>query len=499
MSTADILQLGFDVLVFLAAVGIGRRRPWVPLIVFVWVAPYLGGNFIGAFYLPFSPARAIGFGIAVLAVTSRRVLPPDVEALRRRVYVFLGICVAAGIVGVCLVYFRANYIDQYLQTPLLRVMRTTGAEAERWLLLIAPITLAVREGLSRKLVLHAIYAGLFYCAMGLFQFGMEQAFNYDPFPIARESIGDSGPVSQSVIGSGLDTRINSLCGEPRYLSAYCCLWFLLTAALGKRVGLTVTGRFLIAITFLLCSVFTGSRTSLLILLTSGVVGGLAAMFARRMRLILPIFGTALLLALTFGTLIAMRVGSFGNRNNTSEKKDDSDTLLAVGSVRLPIEWQDVGGLSVMGREPWQLVFGMGPGLWQYYENPWDHQFVRTYFSDAAQRGIDSVKPNIQLVTRLCDVGVVGLYAMAAVLIVLYRHGRAGTPRSLRGEYLVSFAVLAAMLQVPGMADQLAFLMMGAAVQVYSELGAVSRKATDRMAARIWLKRPEYSPSPVGSV
>jgi len=399
------------------------------------------------------------------------------------------------------VYFRANYIDQYLQTPLLRVLRATGAEVERWLLLIAPITLAVREGFSRKLVRHAIYAGLFYCALGLIQFGMEQTIHYDPFPIARDTIESSyaGQASQSVMGAGLDTRINSLCGEPRYFSAYCCLWFLLTAALGKRVGLTTTARLLIATVFLLSSVFTGSRTSLLILLTSGVVGGVVALLARQMRLMLPILATAVLLTLIFGTLIAMRIGSFGNRINTSERKDDSDTLLTVGGIRLPIEWQDVGGLSVMGREPWQLVFGMGPGLWQYYENPWDHQFVRTYFSDVAQRGIDSVKPNIQLVTRLCDVGVVGLYAMAAVLIVLYRHGRAGTPRSLRGEYLVSFAVLAAMLQVPGMADQLAFLMMGAAVQVYSELGAVSRKATDRMAARIWLKRPEYSPSPVGSV
>jgi hypothetical protein len=58
-------------------------------------------------------------------------------------------------------------------------------------------------------------------------------------------------------------------------------------------------------------------------------------------------------------------------------------------------------------------------------------------------------------------------------------------------------VLATILQIPGMADQLAFLMMGVVVQVYWELGVIG-KAKNGITARTRLRRPEYTPSPVGA-
>ena len=496
MNTIVLLQSGINVLIFLAAVWIGRRHPVIPLIAFVWVAPYLGGNIFGGLYLPFAPAHALGFGIAALVLTNWRPVPADVDILRKRVYVFLGICVAAGLVGICLVYFDAQFIDQWRQTPAERVLRATGAEVLRWMLLIAPVTLAARERLSRKLVRHAILAGLFYCALGLVQFGMEQSIHYDPFPIARGSLLYSSEIAQSLIGSGLEGRITGVCGEPRYLSAYCCLWFFLTALLGKRVGLAAASKILIASVFLLTMVLTGSRTGLLILMVTGMAVCVAVVISGRLRLLLPILAIALLLAGIFGTLVIQRVGSFGARNNTAENLNDSESY-TVGGMHLPIEWGDVGGLSVMMRNPWQLVTGMGPGLWQYYENPWDHQFVRTYFLGASAVGLDSVKPDLQLIARLSDVGLVGLCAMVAVLVALYRHGKSGTPVRLREEYLVSFVVLATILQIPGMADQLAFLMMGVVVQVYWELGVIG-KAKNGITARTRLRRPEYTPSPVGA-
>jgi hypothetical protein len=499
VNAIDLWQLGLEAVVLALAIGIGRRRPLAPLIAFAWVAPYLGGNFIGGFYSAFAPARALGLGIAVLVVTDRGTMAGGAQVLRKRVYTLLAICAAAGLIGVALVYARAEFIDQWRQAPPVRVLRATGAEVMRWLLLIAPAALAARTRSSRKLIRHAIIAGLCYCALALLQFGMEQTISYDPFPIARENVAGPEPFSQSAIGAGLEGRINGVCGEPRYLAAYCALWFLLTATLGERAGLSRLTRLLAAGVFLTTAVLSGSRTGLLILVAAGLAGGAAALFSGRLRLAVPILTIASLLGGTAGILILMQVGSFGARNNSTNLNDAVSAV--VGGVRLPIEWQDVGGVTVMLRNPWHLVTGMGPGLWQYYENPWDHELVRTYFTRGLWIGLDSVKPNLQLVTRLCDSGLAGLCAMVAALAALYRYGKAGTPTPLRAKYLVTFAVLAAVLQLPGMADQLAFLMTGAAVQAYRELGprATINSGSDRGAPLI-CDRPTWpgrgAPAPI---
>jgi hypothetical protein len=65
------------------------------------------------------------------------------------------------------------------------------------------------------------------------------------------------------------------------------------------------------------------------------------------------------------------------------------------------------------------------------------------------------------------------------------------------EYLVTFAVLVVWLHLSSFADQLLFLMMGVVVQVYWELGVIG-KAKKGITARIRLRRPEYTPSPVGA-
>jgi len=468
MSTSNLLEFGFDVLVFLVAVGIGRRRPWVPLIAFVWAVPYLGGNYIGGFLLGFAPAHALAFAIAVLTLTNRRAFPNGVHILRNRLYIYLGICVAAGLVGVCLVYARAGFIDQWLQQPPLRVLRSTGVELLRWLLLIAPVMLATREKLAGKLVRHAILAGLFYCGLGLAQFASEQTVHYDPFPIARVTIGESTYHSQSVMDTGLNTRINSICGEPRYLAAYSCLWFCLVAALGKRVGLTARVRILISIVFLVTLVLTGSRTGLLILLLSGLVVTITALFTGRVRQAAPLLAIGLVLMSIFSALIINKVGSFGARNSQANLEDISS--LQIGGIKVPIEWQEIGGISVMMQNPWQVPIGMGPGLWQYYVNPWDQLAVSRAFMDASSVGLDSQRSNIQILARFCDVGLIGCIAVVSVMIGLYRHGKSRVPVSLRGEYLLTFMLVASLMQFAGMADLLTFLMMGSAVQIYRELG-----------------------------
>ena len=128
-------------------------------------------------------------------------------------------------------------------------------------------------------------------------------------------------------------------------------------------------------------------------------------------------------------------------------------------------------------------------------NPWEYQFVNTFFSGALETGLDSVKPNLQLITRLSDVGLVGIGAMVAVFAALYHYGKARTPIALRKEYLLSFAALIALLQVVSAGDLLVFLAVGTAVQVYAELG-IPDQAKKQRPVTLQSKSPELPPSPL---
>jgi hypothetical protein len=432
----------------------------------VWVAPYLGGNFIGGFYLPFAPAYALGFAIAVLAVTKHKTFRADWFILRKRVYAYLKICVIAGLAGIIAVYMFAGFIEQWRQIPSIRVLNATCSEALRWLLLIAPITLATRKRFSQKLVRHAIFAGLFYCALGFVQFGVERVFSYDLFPIARGSVGETGFVSQSTMAYGFDSRITSICGEPRYLAAFCCLWFLLILALGRHIGFSATRRGLIAGIYLLTIILTGSRSGLLILLAVGIVVSVVAVYIGRLRVIVSLLSIGLLVGIIFAAIITTHSGSFGTRNNIDIA---DETTLAVGGVNVPVEWGEIARFSEITNHPWQLLIGAGPGLWQYYVNPWDYQFVNTYYSEIEGKGLDSVRSNFQIISRLCDVGLIGLIAMVALLVALYRYGKSGVIQLLRNEYYISFFMFVTLIQVPGAADYLSYLMVGVVVQVYLEI------------------------------
>ena len=472
MSLIWLSHVLFNLLVFYWAIKIGRRRPRVPLIVFVWVAPYIGGNLIGGIDLSFAPVNAVGFGIAYLALTDRIIDRVDTYNLRRRIYSYLKICVLATVVGIGAVYLSSEYIDQWRQTPMERVIRGLGSEVLRWLLLFAPIVLARKERLLQKLLKHTIYAGLFYCALGLIQFGVNRVFNYDLFPMVREAVEGVGLVSQSTMSFGLDSRITSICGEPRYFSAYCSLWFLIILILGKRMGFTARNKYFISGIFLLSLILSGSRSGLLILALVGLVAGIIAYYTGRLRIILPLLMTGLFVGLVFSVLITERLGSFGNRNDLSNSNYDGsgEMSLAVSGFRIPIEWQDAAGLTVLSKNPWQLVIGSGPGLWQYYISPWDYKFVRIYFSDFEERGLDSIKSNIQVISRLCDVGLIGMFSMVALLMALYRYGKATISIQFRKEYMVSFGVFLTFLQIPGASDKLVYFMMGVMVQSYWILG-----------------------------
>lgn len=494
MSAILLLEIGLNVLVFFGTINIGRRNVAIPLIAMAWVAPYLGGNFIFGLYLPYSPAKALGLGIAVLAITTRRAVPADMRFLRGRVYLYLGICLAVALLGLCLVYLRAENIDDWRQAPWLRALNATGAEVLRWLLLIAPIILATREKVSQRVLRNAIFAGLFYCTLGCMQFAIEQKFSYDPFPIMREGTVDSGPIAQSVMSSGLDTRINSICGEPRGLAAFCSLWFLLTAALGKRIGISPTHRILLEGFFLFTLVLTGSRTGLMILAVVGLVAGVTALFSGARRQALTILVVALLLGGVFGTLVVLQVGSLGSRTaNGNPKLEEGEASVTVGGVPVPFEFQDAASIMVLMENPVQLPIGMGPGLWQYYIDPWKIHAVALYFAGAVDIGLNSVNSNLQVISRLSDVGLLGMGVMAMLLVALYRFGKARAPGPLRKEYLLSFAVLVAFSQVPGGADLLAFLMLGASVQVYGELSA-GDKTKKRRNVRAQLKTLQSLPT-----
>jgi hypothetical protein len=265
------------------------------------------------------------------------------------------------------------------------------------------------------------------------------------------------------------------------------------------VGFSASRRIFLDGVFLVTLVLTGSRTGLMMLAGAGLVATVTAIFSGNRRQALRLVAAGLVLGACFGALIVFQIGSFGSRvGNSDPNLSEEDTTLNVGGIPVPIEFQDAATLMVMAQHPWQFLTGAGPGLWQYYMNPWEYAFVTKYLSGKWETGLDSVKSNLQLIARLSNVGLVGMGAMVAVFVALYKYGKARAPAALRKEYLLTFAMLVALLQFPGRTELLAFILMGTAVQAYGELGVTTSIGTRRV-NRARMRKPKCLPFPAESL
>src|ERR1035437_9045543 len=310
-----------------------------------------------------------------------------------------------------------------------------------------------------------LYAGCFYSALGLLQSIVAWTTGVDLFPMLVDTADESSAFVRSAVSGDFSDRISSICGEPRYLAAYACLWFLITVTLGKRIGLPPRVIRLCTCVFLVTIVLTGARTALGILIVVGSAIAATTVCTVRMTSLVRVLASALALGGIAALLITSQTGSLGTRSTANLDENNSIGILGA---RLPVEGQDQAALMVLAQKPVRFLSGVGPGLWQYYENPWDQWQVRAYLPSAAVRGADSLKSNFQPINRLCNYGVIGLCVVWSVVLALYELGRAALAPRLAPEYLLRFVAFSAFLQVSGMAEQLGFLVMGVLVLLYHD-------------------------------
>jgi len=407
----------FDLLGFLLLLPTGLANPRKLLYLFIWTMPFMAGNMIGPFFIPYTPWRsAIYCYLFCVFIKSRKFShAKQFAASAFGAFSFLAIFTAAGILYA---QFYAPYLASYTQSPLVHGFRVLLSELIVWLLPVALLWQIQEDEEAPRLIRHIVLAGVFYCGLGVLQFAVVTATGYDLFPIVRGAQDPGSMTIQTVAGTSDDVgRINSICGEPRFLSLYCTIWFLLVLTCGDALRLKTKGKAALAGLFLLTNILTISRSGL-VTLAAGLVGLLfSPLFARQRgeakRVSKAVFLLPILLLAAF--LFQGEASAILEESVFAKRISDVSRGIEVFGLTVPLEYADLATVNLVSDNPLSVVGGFGAGLWQYYVDPFEDPALRKTYSN--EETLDSLKQNIAIVARITHFGLIGL----VLVFLFYRH------------------------------------------------------------------------------
>jgi hypothetical protein len=406
----------------------------LPLLCFVWTYPFIGGNWIGSVDVYYTPREAFGFAMVffgMLDATRNAV----VSQQRLLFALFAVVAIMSSVTGLLAISINEVFLSSWRQPAPERVVRSLFYLLMFWATPAAMYS-AIRTQLQVIRLFQAIHwSCMVYCTLALFQFALETFVGIDPFPIRRFDAVSAETLTQSLIGADGSGRLTGVCGEPRYLSSFCIVW-LIVHWVGGMFGLLPTRRVYIGI--ILCAsvaFLSGSRTGILTLAIVLTLIIVAATIQGRYRFALQCALVAALLSVLVGSVVALEIGSFGKRLGSEALSEELSVEL--GPIRIPIEWADYAAAGVI-REKWvSWLIGFGPGLWQYYVDPWSFQLHWIYFGDSRGVGLDSMRPNVSLLFLFSNVGLLGII----LVLVMFSQAIGGLARVCSSKASVKPAVL----------------------------------------------------------
>lgn len=429
----------FDLLGFVLLLPVGLANPRKLLYIFIWTVPFMAGNMIGPLFIPYTPWRSSMYCYLFCVLIKSQYFS---QAKQLALFAFRVLMCFVLFTACAILYaqFNAPHLDSYNQSPLVHGGRVLLSELMVWLLPLAILWHIQKSDEAPKLLRHIMWAGVFYCALGLLQFAVVRTAGYDLFPIVRGAENPASSTIQTVAGTDEEAgRINSICGEPRYLSLYCTIWFFLVIVSGNAIQLTRKRTLLLSLLFLLTDVLTVSRSGLLTLAAGGVGLLLAAFVVRRsdesrrhrkLALVIPVILAAAFIysadiaRMYEASLLAERIT--GSINQT----------ISVFGISIPFEYQDGATLVAFRENPWSVPFGFGAGAWQYYVDPFeDSTFIEQFGSVQA---LDSMSQNIKLLARMANFGLVGVVVVWTFYWKLYKTLKEAPPKGTGVSTLIFF-------------------------------------------------------------
>jgi hypothetical protein len=411
----------FDLLGFLLLLPTGLANPRKLLYLFIWTMPFMAGNMIGPFFIPYTPWRSAIYCylFCVFVKSGKFAHAKRFAASALGAFTFFTIFTA---VGILYAQFYAPYLASYTQSPVVHGFRVLLSELIVWLLPVALLWHIQEDEEGPRLIRHILFAGVFYCGLGVLQFAVVTAEGYDLFPIVRGAQDTGSMTIQTVAGTSDEVgRINSICGEPRFLSLYCTVWFLLVLTCGNALRLEAKGKAAVAGLFLLTNILTISRSGL-VTLGAGLLGLLfLPLFARQRDEARKVSKAVLLLPILIGAafLFQGEVSAVFEDSVFAKRISDVNRSIDVLGLTVPLEYPDLATINLLSENPLGLISGFGAGLWQYYVDPFEDPALRRTYSN--EETLDSLKQNIAIVARMTHFGLIGLVLVFFFYRHLYRH------------------------------------------------------------------------------
>lgn len=388
-----------EIAALIILVFVGWNRPHRLILFFIYSYPYIAGNSVFGIEPPkFIPSQSIAFAILIVGLFRWNFLFKT-EKLARTTLFLLVYMVLVTAIG--LLYVNQDYLSSWSQPPPVRAIRAQLKEVLFWLLPLFSLYMVLAANKSIEFGRAIIYAGIFYCGLGILQLMVNIATGIDLFPIIR---GEG--VLQSVVGSGLDGRITSICGEPRYLSALAAMWLVIIVLFGKQLLFSNYSRVISGSLFVATIILSGSRTGfysvIIIFMTIFLIQatGRATIISWRKSIVYSFFGL-FLVSFLFANSSAITQRSFSKQKDAYFGKQ-----IEIGPVSISIEPQDYLTLAAFIEEPQAIIIGLGAGLAQYYYNPLSDLGIVTNFG--GYDAIDSQRPNFSVIHLVTSFGLVGL-------------------------------------------------------------------------------------------
>ena len=454
------MELAVIFITFIASIHYGLKKPTRIIHILIWVFPYLaGGNAIFGWIPPKIPLSiTLGFSIIIIGLfkINKILKVKKLFALTTFFYllIYCGLVTCLGLVVV-----NNDFLAYWSQPPLIRAINSYLNEVFFWLLPIFCVTLSYTERskhshtiIFTQLVKSCIYSGFFYSSLGMIQFLASSTVGVDIFPIVRGAGSEGG--LQSVAAGGISGRINSICGEPRYLSAYTNIWFALITCFGKKINIKSSIQFFGSILFILTMLLSGSRTGIFgVIATLGLIG-IFQLFGFVKILNSKQISIFLMIGLIFNLIIAQPDSVLMNRLNPQEESIHFDNL-TIGEIKIPMEFQDLGSLNLTLDNPISFIFGLGSGLWQYGFNPSTNLGLVAIYGKSMT--LESVRPNLGLLHRFSSYGFLGICIMIFCYWKLFNSLKIGLNDSDAREIIAVLIIFSGVVQMAKLSDSYAHL------------------------------------------
>lgn len=412
-------ELAFDSVVCALSALLFWRTPLRLLVLVIVTMPYIAGNYVGELLLRYSPQRGFAFALVFVVICQGRFKRLD-PRLKSAVFVLIAWFAISTIGG--LVWLPTEDLAKWRQTPTERAIRSALNDALFWLLPLASICVVRSLDQTRRVLRSALLSGVCYASLGVLQLIVGLVSGVDLFPVSRQDVITGELLSQPLSGIGLNTRLTSLCGEPRYFSAFAGIWLILALFFDRQLKLSRMHRVLSILLFSTCLVFSGSKTGLFLSSAAIVVGLSGEALRARWRMstavitVAVVCGTFVLWGM-FGMSLALFERANLHRDLTAF---EAQGALVVGTWLVPLEPHDIEALRLLQEKAWPHVIGFGSGLWQYHSATLANPFVVAMYRLDEGATLGSFKVNIGMLGLYLNYGVVGLCLLLNVLVWLYR-------------------------------------------------------------------------------